>query len=377
MNAERLKEIIGILFVPATILIAFGISLFGEGQRDLDIIANLSPATENNFVLRGRVLNDGDPVSNAQVWAVLKDARSNKDSPPAVTTDQQGEFRIDSIPQTIGKEKVTEVIIYAKAQLTKSGDKNKETATIRGEEILTITGVGSPRTVKLSVRAVILLPTIFLISMIVPFVRLLSPQWKYGFAITLAFLFTVAMIVSISLGLNYVNTTSDKSEILSLGFASIFHGTYVEGVQKEWLLSLTSPQELPDQSTNGGTNIFTGFGVPLWVLLLSVIGASLFTVLLIVTEIKDRPNLDKLKKEPQNAPELNKFRERIEKIVRHQFYMLFSPLGAIFIYQLLIAAEAAAQPVTVAIAALGSGASLNIILDKAVTLSKTALEKVT
>lgn len=75
--------------------------------------------------------------------------------------------------------------------------------------------------------------------------------------------------------------------------------------------------------------------------------------------------------------EREKFRDKLENIVRHQFYMLFSPLGAIFIYQLLIMAKAADQPVTVAIAALGAGSTINILLDKAVSASRRAMGKLT
>ena len=65
----------------------------------------------------------------------------------------------------------------------------------------------------------------------------------------------------------------------------------------------------------------------------------------------------------------------MEDIVLHQFYLLFSPLGAIFVYQLLVIADTAGQAVTVAIAALGAGSTLNILLDKAVLASKKAFEK--
>jgi hypothetical protein len=57
--------------------------------------------------------------------------------------------------------------------------------------------------------------------------------------------------------------------------------------------------------------------------------------------------------------------------------MLFSPLGAIFIYQLMVAAGAVGQPITVAIAALGAGSTMNLLLDKAVLASKKALDKST
>ena len=57
--------------------------------------------------------------------------------------------------------------------------------------------------------------------------------------------------------------------------------------------------------------------------------------------------------------------------------MLFSPLGAIFVYQLMVAAGAVGQPITVAVAALGAGSTMNLLLDKAVLASKKALDKST
>jgi hypothetical protein len=60
-------------------------------------------------------------------------------------------------------------------------------------------------------------------------------------------------------------------------------------------------------------------------------------------------------------------RRRLKAIVQHQFYILFAPVGAIFVYQILVVGSAAAASLTVALAALGAGASLSALLDKAVT----------
>lgn len=53
-------------------------------------------------------------------------------------------------------------------------------------------------------------------------------------------------------------------------------------------------------------------------------------------------------------------------MVRHQFFICFAPLGAIFVYQLLVAAGSITEPVTVAFATLGAGAGLNYILVRAI-----------
>jgi hypothetical protein len=176
------------------------------------------------------------------------------------------------------------------------------------------------------------------------------------------------VLVAISAGLSYVHTTSNKNEILSLGFASLFRGRYVKDVESEWLLSLTAPRELPrgPEGSQPATDaesllgLVHGFGAPLWVLLLAVVGSGLMTVSIIVNEITHRPNFS----EPMAI------RQEMELIVRHQLLTLFAPLGAIVVYQFLVMANSATQPVAVAIVSLGAGLTLTTLLDKAV---RTAL----
>lgn len=397
ISRDRITVLIILLILSITLILSF----FPKKKTPrLEIIANLIPLDANTWSMRGRILNDGDPVADAKVWAVLDGDGSNEDSPPAVNSDQQGGFKIDSLPRYFGipnnqstlsttkkdeptsesrlkagtesKYIVREIRIYAKAHISISGETTEDSEIIKGKEVLTLIGQESKQIVNVTFDQIIFLPTVFLISIIIPFLGI-SPQLKYRFSLTLAFLLTVALIVAISRGINFVSTS--ESEILSFGFIHVFQGTYVPGVPAEWLFSFTSPGD----TVNSG-----GFGVPLWVLLLSVIGSSLFTVLIIVSEIKDRPNFKLLTDDnpgdgevnKQREEELKKFHAKIEDVVRHQFYMLFSPLGAIFVYQLMVLADAVGQPITVAIAALGAGSSMNIILDKAVTLSKSALEKV-
>jgi hypothetical protein len=203
---------------------------------------------------------------------------------------------------------------------------------------------------KIEGERVLYLLVIFIISVLFPFI-IKSYRVKYLSSIIMAIFLSGGMIITIALGIFYTSTLN-KGEILSLGFAHIVQ------YENEWLFSLTSALNLGQP----------GFWVPLWVLLLSVIGASLFTVLLIVNQIRDRPDHTKLDKaDGPDATELAKFQKTIKEIVLHQFYMLFSPLGSVFVYQLLVAGDAANQPVTVAIAALASGPALNIILDKAIS----------
>ena len=386
LNADRFAIVIILIIIGY----ATKLSFFPEEQKHLDIIANLVELNTQTWEMHGRILNDGNPVENASVWIILGDGKSNEDSPPAVLTNRQGGFKIQSIPRFFSKpdtipaepvmrekrtrdesiqgagpeiqNKVKELKIFA---ITQAKENDSKAEVIRGEKVQ-ITKDESSKTIRIPYNHLVFLPTIFLISIIIPFLRL-SSRLKYNFSIILAFLFSVALIVAIARGISIVSP-SDTKEILSLGFVNVFWGSYVPEAQPEWLFSLTSASNTASPS---------GFGVPLWVLLLSVIGSSLFTLLIIVSEIKERPDFAKLKADPPDEAEIKKFREKIENIVRHQFYMLFSPLGAIFVYQLMVAAGAVGQPITVAIAALGAGSTMNLLLDKAVLASKKALDKST
>ena len=99
----------------------------------------------------------------------------------------------------------------------------------------------------------------------------------------------------------------------------------------------------------------SGFGAPLWVLLLSVVGSSVFTIKMVVDNLK----------EPLDFDNAQMVRGRVSEVLTHQFYILFAPLGGIFIYQLLVAAGSASEPITVGLAALASGIALNAVLERA------------
>ena len=100
--------------------------------------------------------------------------------------------------------------------------------------------------------------------------------------------------------------------------------------------------------------ISNGFGAPLWLLLLAVVGSAVFTIKLVVDSLKTPITFD-----------ADRVRERMAEILRHEVYILFAPLGAIFVYQLLVAAGSASEPITVGLAGLASGIALNNVLEKA------------
>jgi len=58
--------------------------------RSLDIVASLIPRSSERWRVRGRVFLDGQPVHQALIWVILRDAKGNRDAPDATTTDEQG-----------------------------------------------------------------------------------------------------------------------------------------------------------------------------------------------------------------------------------------------------------------------------------------------
>jgi hypothetical protein len=178
------------------------------------------------------------------------------------------------------------------------------------------------------------------------------------------------MIFARAAGLSQVHSQGQEREVMSLGYGFLFQGTYVAEATSAWIFSFTSPAA-PDPEASD-TKVATGFGAPLWVILLSVIGSAIATVSLLVVGTKEP-----LDYSAETGDALDKFRERIEQIVEHQFFILFAPLGAVFVYQMLVAAEAANKPITVAIAALGSGPVLNYLLAQAINKAKGIIQKAT
>ncbi len=405
---DRLKEIATVLAIPIAVLLVFAYGLYHNvsdswsTQPDLDIVAHLTDVDgKPGFgTLEGRVLRDGDPVSGAHVWAIIHDGQGNRMSPPPGGTDKTndtGQFTIPDIPYKLNAVSIVDVEIHCRLE-------TKDKKVLHGVETLAAGGASRFRRIKLPIVHFLYLPALLLLSVLLPFLGHQPGRLRYVLAMVLAVTFSFCMIGSIAKGLYQVHSTGQEGETISLGFVSIFKGTYVPGSPPEWLVSLTAPFEQPAPARpqrlsspesaaavtpSGGASVnaaapalvnssgtengslgvqgpssaspapdaapIQGFGAPLWVVLLAVIGASILTVSLIAGEIKDPPGVD-----------TNKIRERIHNVVEHQIYILFAPIGGIFVYQTLVISDTARQPLTVAVAALGAGAAVNSLLKYAV-----------
>jgi hypothetical protein len=420
--ASSWEALLLVVLVGAMLLaLAYGLYALVQPSafKAFDIVAGLvEDEVPERWSIHGRVLRDNVPASHVTVWAVMKDQKGNRHSPPAATTDAEGAYAITGFPLKIGPNPVTEVTVRTwdpAAQGASTWVGGAPGAT--GEEVLVI-GQGSLRRVKFSNWGLFVPTSIFLASMGVAFLGQ-GTHWAYKLAMAFAFLLTGVMIIAISAGLSYVHTTGDKNEVLSLGFASLFRGQYVEQAEPEWLFSLTAPHGVPNSapkapskvgqaadtkakaaataatsggaaaldpqrpgmvsSANAGTTalganagssdrldspLVRGFGAPLWVLLLAVLGVALRTMSIIVNEISHEPDFH----------DHQAVQARIELIVRHQFFMLFAPLGAIFVYQFLVMAESANQPSTVALVSLGAGLTLTTLLERALATASQYAE---
>jgi hypothetical protein len=334
---------------------------FGLGADKLDIVTSAVRVDTTSWQLSGRVLNDG-VVVRARVWAIATDHQGNRYSPSSTTTDTAGQFTLRPVPQRLGTDtayRTSDITVFARSIMPADTGR----AASAGQEFLRLTSGSRTRSVRLPPFALSFVGVIFLVSILVGLLRGKPGGWvrrvQYYGDIALAFMLTAAVIGYISVGLRHVESVATRGDVVALGFANIYSGTYVKDLPPEWLLSLTAPGN--HAVTDG---VSQGFGAPLWALLLAVVGSAIFTVSLIVKQISDPVSLD----------DDSAFRKRLEEIVRHQFYILFAPVGAVFVYQLLVAAGAASEQATVALAMLAAGVMLNILLDKAVNIAKNALK---
>jgi hypothetical protein len=306
------------------------------------------------FSITGRVILSSDAHGTpVRVWAIAVDSSGNRFSPADTLTDQAGRFTLGPIPLRLTSDsshQATEVTVYGLGQLVKGV--NHDTTELRGEDNLRLTQTSRIRWVDASLAELGSLALIFFATLGLGLAQV-APRFrrtKYFSLVGLCFVFTLMMIGLIAKGLRNVNASASRGDVVSLGFANVYQGTYVKDSPSEWLFSLTTPEVWKSGEAT------TGFGIPLWLLLIAVLGSGVYTIALIVKHVKDRRALD----------DDEAYSERVGDLVQHQFYMLFSPLGAILVYQLMVAAGAAKVPVTVAIVVFAAGVAVNSILDKSV-----------
>jgi hypothetical protein len=160
--------------------------------RSLDIVASLIPRSSERWSVRGRVFLDGQPVHQALIWVILRDAKGNRDAPDATTTDEKGGFLIDPVPTTIAGHPVREAIVHARDRSPRSWIRTLLSPPPTGEELLVI-GHGPLRRVQVSMLALIILPAIFFCSLLFAILGE-GRRWQYVLSITFAFLLTAGVL---------------------------------------------------------------------------------------------------------------------------------------------------------------------------------------
>jgi hypothetical protein len=368
----------------------------------------LDPARANYFVDASVVSPlTGETLRDATVWAVAVDNVGNSmvHSKPTLKDDR---FTFVPFPTELDNEhSVDSISVFA------SYTPKNATTALTSKNVHVVDGSEQKRLVQLDPLSFVLLGGIFVLSVTLGLLTIpgLRRVRYYGLTL-LSFSMTVAMLAYIGGGIARIGSTGRDGDVFSLGFASIYKGTYSATVPDEWIFSLTSPLEKPvadkstdanattdagatqlkssipskastvagpakptpgDQKANAASSkknmlkrrqdlkgsrepqdvaVSSGFGAPLWVIFMSVIGGCLFTISLLVKQVNDPVAID--------APN---YQSRLAELLRHQFYVVFSPVGSIIVYQLMVLTDVISRPVTVAMGAIAAGIAANKLLD--------------
>lgn len=353
-NYTRPSHLIALLAIAMTACTGVEADRDAARRGELQVIASAHAVGDTSWTIQGRIIHLGKPVANASVYAIATSENGQADASLSEASDALGAFLIPNVPMSLGysrtKERM-EVEIFASAARDTSG-------VIEGSSVLILDPTRQKRWVPLSITAVLVVPLMFLISIgialwDVPMENSILALRKWYVSVFLSLIFAFTMIGYIALGLRMVNATESNADVLSLGFANIYQASYVENTGDEWVFSLTSPPSLAQED-----ELDRGFGAPLWVILLTVVGSVLFTISLIVKQAK----------KPIEEQARLEVRSRVQEIINHQFFILFAPLGAVIIYQMQVKIEAASSTIAVALVALASGVAINLVLEHTLRL---------
>ena len=377
-------------------------------ERDRSEVQGAAEST-TRWTITGQVLYKNELAPDVAVMAILLDDRENQ-SYTRGATNADGRFEL-VISKTHEKEwKATDRKITVRAIYDAPGPWYGRRVHEEAEVVIERRTDASDlqHWSRESAELLWLALTLFVVCLIyVLFQRSNDRELdkgKYYSSVILAIAFTVLMVSFIGVGILGFGSKKTTTDVYSLGFADIYYGTYVEGTPGEWIFSLTSPPEveavvrapraedraeserLPDpparegdddgvdtppaepvagtktedepddvEPTRTGLPLSKGFGAPLWLLLLSTVGAGLFTIQLVIDNLRT----------PTDFSKPGQVRERLALLIKHQFYVLFAPMTSIFVYQLLVAAGGASETITVGFTALASGIAMSGVLEKA------------
>jgi hypothetical protein len=414
------------------VLIFFVVRNFVQGdQQQLQVLAqNTSCAAEaatKGVKVDGVVLEDTEPCKGATVVAVGTDNLGNQLRVSEMKTDDHGKFAFDlaavPCPQV---QYIVSVKIDAKSPPGRVWFTGGKSGSIE----LKLQRGGIIQEFSPFYRYMILL--LFALSLALAIFTPSEPvvvRLQHYLSIVVTCLLSVFVVLAIGQIMMLVDGLPEQRGVARLGFATIFKASYVKDVGPEWLISLTAPpssllstpppcdkpvvaaagqndrpatksssahasdaaaktgeaakgskseaakseevatsrpageRAAANNNSDPGPEV-TGLGAPLWVLFLGTIGAMLLTIGLIVQQL----DLSDIVGEGEGTRADQ--RKRLQSYVQHSFFVLFAPFGAIFVYQLAVAAKAANGPLIVGIIALGTGPTLQLLLERAVQSAK-------
>lgn len=356
-----------------TVVVVFGglvgMYFWAAARPGLLLTASVSVDSTGMWYVDARALRGGQLADSVRVWATAHDRTGASFAPVPVLTTGSGDARLGPIPKVIGPLDTVEINrITVRARVEqKRGARSERTVTLRLD--------GSPGYLRYSVSGseFLLLGVLFLASVLIAFASVdkgPALETKYLIEVLLAFLLPAVLLSMIAGGHKHVSDIGEEigAAEVSLGFAQMVKGSYMPQGPPEWILSLTSPTLRTGEDEVGeGVSVGTvapGFGAPLWVILVSVTGSMLFTIALVIRSLEA----------PIGSLAVEEVQSRVRTIVLHQFFVLFSPLGAMFVYQFMLISGTASQPVTVALAAMAAGVGVNVFLKRAVAAMRAVVE---
>ena len=320
-------------------------------KRDyLEPDQTFAPTEPESLIIRARVLVGGVPREGVSIWAVARDPAGNSFSPDPAVADSAGFVELGPIPMVIGSD---EGVRVSRITVRALGSKPHVDKTV-------VLRIDKPRTcpvIKISFRECLAIAAVFLSSVVLAFLRC-----KWGWLLRVKHMFVAAITAALCIGVllifmegaKVVDTAEQETgtTAVSLGFVQIVKASYVPTQSPdEWIVALTAPE--------GQT---PGFGAPLWVILVSVVGAILMCIAALIHGLASYVGKEDSKRDDTSAVDSDKIRNQILKLVKHQLYILFAPIGAVFVYQSMLLAGLAGERLTVGIAALAAGAGLSVLL---------------
>jgi hypothetical protein len=366
------------------------------------------PADEDtdDVKIAGRLLVDGDPFERTSAWAVLTYKSGNTFSIPKSELDSSGFFLLTTSERSLPSDPLDKITVYVNREVTEKdlGTFKTKIAKLVGIQLneYHLTGntllsksvfLGEEKEdgvllIHQNNYVVLFIALLFFISIAVgcmPLKTLNQAIAYYNLSLAYSFVFIVFMIMSVIIGFQTLHKLAEDNSGFTLGFAHIYQGQFTADEKPDWLLTFTTPQTqktAADDAAQGEENeiaVNRGFGAPLWVIFLAVLGAGVFALLLIIKSIAEPPNTAPIDIDPKDTAleilrkRISKFKERTSEVVKHQFYLLFSPISVIVVYQLLVLSGNGGEFVTVALIALGAGVISTPLLDRGVRMASALL----